>query len=107
MSRTDSGRGPVDAASIAALLTPGTAVGDRQVASAVLDSDRGLRVTLSNGTQSLDVLIRPWDPTREALSRRGPWSLDLADGSQPSEAERRAIGALAMLLPAGSHSQGQ
>lgn len=99
-------RGAVSVATIATLLTPNTPVGDYVVAGTALDAAGDLRVSLANGGGRLEVRIRPWDPERPALSRRGPWSLDLDNGLAPSEAERKAIGALAMLLPAGSHQQG-
>jgi hypothetical protein len=99
-------RSTISVATIAALLAPNTPVGDYVVAGTELDEAGDLRVSLANGGGRLEVRIRPWDPERPALSRRGPWSLDLDNGLAPSEAERKAIGALAMLLPAGSHQQG-
>lgn len=106
VSRAATGSRPASVETIAALLAPGTAVGNHQITHSEINADGDLRLTLSDDSRSLDVLIRPWDHARPALSRRGPWSIDLSDDRQPGEVERRAIGALAMLLPAGSHGHG-
>jgi hypothetical protein len=88
---------------IAAVLAPGTHVGDHLVERSEPDGTGGLQVMLSNGPESVRVHVRPWDPLRPFLSRRGRWTLDLEAGREPSEGDRKVIGALARLLPAGDH----
>jgi hypothetical protein len=81
-------------------------VGDHDISATELDDSGGLHVTLRHGPCSIRVHIHPWDPTRPALSRRGRWALDLETGAELTDSTRKLIGALALLLPAGSHQEG-
>jgi hypothetical protein len=91
---------------IVALLSPQTVVDDHVIERTEINDNGSLRITLSHAGRRLQVLVRRWDPERPALSRRGAWSLDLDNGSEPNETNRKVIGALALLLPAGSHNRG-
>jgi hypothetical protein len=91
---------------IAAVFAPGTRVGDHLVERSEPDETGGVRVMLSNGLRSVRVHVRPWDPSRPFLSRRGRWTFDLDAGREPSDGDRKVIGALARLLPAGDHEAG-
>ena len=91
---------------VAAMLAPGTHVGDHVVERTEPDGTGGFHVTLSRQGHSLRIRVRTWDPSRPALSRRGAWALDLDVEREPVEVDRQLIGALARLLPAGDHQQG-
>jgi hypothetical protein len=94
------------AANIAAILAPGTRVDDYVIERTELDGAGGFEVTLANGLRSIRVRVRPWDPSRPFFSRRGAWALDLESGAEPLELDRKVIGTLARLLPAGDHQTG-
>ncbi len=81
-------------------LRSGLKVGDHSIA-AVEEEGSGAIVRLSNQGSEINVRIQMWQPSLSALSRRGRWAFDLEPPRQPSETERRAIGALARVLPAG------
>ncbi len=84
-----------------------TQVGDSVVRSTQSDGDQGFVVTLlARQPDPIRVHLRPWDSSRKALSRRGPWAIDLIPEHEPSEIERRVLGALARLLPAGTLHNG-
>jgi hypothetical protein len=92
---------PGVAGHISALLTPRTRVDDHVIEHTEPDDRGGYRVTLSRGARSLRLLVRPWDPSRPALSRRGAWAFDMEGGGEPTDLDRKVIGALAQLFPAG------
>jgi molybdenum cofactor biosynthesis enzyme MoaA len=104
--RSPLAEGAAPPTDVAAALAPGTPAGTYVIECAEPDGAGGLRVTLAGGGRLRRVLLRPWDPSRTALSRRGQWALDLDVGGPPSEADRMAVGALARLLPAGHHHKG-
>lgn len=93
---------------IEAALSPQTKAGDYLILRTDSDGSGGYRVTLQRDGELLRVHIHPWDPARTALSRRGTWALDLLqEETEPTESQRSVIGALARLLPAGGHQDGE
>ncbi len=96
------------ASDIEVALAPQTKAGDYVILRTETDGSGGYRVTLQCEAEVLRVHIHPWDPARTALSRRGPWALDLLqEESEPTDTQRAVIGALARLLPAGGHQDGE
>lgn len=91
---------------IVAALAPSTRVADYTVERTEAATASELRVTLGGAGASLGVRISRWDPSRPTLSRRGAWALDLDEDREPADTDRKVIGALARLLPAGSHARG-
>jgi hypothetical protein len=91
---------------IAKALAQRTQIGDHDITATELDDRGGLHVMLCQGPCSIRVHIHPWDPTRPAISRRGRWALDLEPGAELTDSARKLIGALALLLPEGSHQEG-
>ncbi len=87
-------------------LAVGTRVGSHTIDKIESDGAHGYCVTLSDRSSSLRIRVRPWDSSLVAVSRRGPWALDLESGDEPTTEQRTIIGALARLLPAGDHHQG-
>jgi len=88
-------------------LAASTRAGDYTIVRTDTDGAGGFHVRLANDAEVLNVHVHPWDPARPALSRRGPWAIDLDIKDTPTDAQRAVVGALARLLPAGDHREGQ
>lgn len=103
---TTAPRQHAPAGSVAEVLAVSTRVGDYIVENIEADGVGGFSVTLFGQSRSVRIYVRPWDASRPALSRRGPWGLDLDSTGQASGADRAVVGALARLLPAGDRHAG-